>query len=72
MSKLHPVSRKELIYKLKILGWEGPFPGGRHEIMQKGIKWIPIPNPHRGDIGVSLIMTILKEAGISRNEWLNA
>lgn len=31
---------------------------------------VTIPNPHRGDIGVDLLRIILKEAGVSRREWL--
>ena len=28
-----PVSREELIRKLRVLGFQGPFTGGRHELM---------------------------------------
>jgi hypothetical protein len=31
-----------------------------------------IPNPHGGDISVDLLTRILRQAGISREEWLNA
>ena len=32
-----------------------------------------LPNPHQGrDVDVRLIKTILKDAGISREEWLSA
>jgi hypothetical protein len=30
---------------------------------------VAIPNPHRGDISRSLLLRILKEAGVSREEW---
>jgi predicted RNA binding protein YcfA (HicA-like mRNA interferase family) len=34
---------------------------------------IILPNPHQGgDVDVRLIKTILKDAGISREEWLSA
>jgi predicted RNA binding protein YcfA (HicA-like mRNA interferase family) len=34
---------------------------------------VVIPNSHRGeDIGIDLITKILKQAGISRDEWLDA
>ena len=34
---------------------------------------ITVPNPHhRKDIGVQLLKLVLDEAGISRDEWLNA
>ena len=38
--------------------------------MVKGEVQLTIPNPHRGDIGVNLLAIILKEAGVSRDEWL--
>jgi len=31
-----------------------------------------IPHPHQGDISVDLLSRILKQAGISREEWLKA
>ena len=30
MNKLTPISHRELINKLHKLGFEGPYPGGRH------------------------------------------
>ncbi len=30
---------------------------------------IIVPNPHRGDIGRDLLARILRQAGISREEW---
>ena len=35
MPSLNPVSRRELVRKLKALGFEGPFPGGKHQWMQR-------------------------------------
>ncbi|OQA13729.1 MAG: hypothetical protein BWY64_03515 [bacterium ADurb.Bin363] len=38
--------------------------------MKKGEKKIRIPNPHsRGDIHISLVKEILRQDGISRDEW---
>ncbi len=68
--RLVPVSRSDLIKRLRALGWEGPIPGTKHQHMVKGDVQLTIPNPHRGDIGVSLLKLLLKEAGISREEWL--
>ncbi len=71
--KLVPVSRRTLINRLRKLGWEGPIPGKRHQVMRKGKHKVPIPNPgHRGDIGPGLINQILKQAKISRDKWLDA
>ena len=71
--KLTPVSRQELIRRLRTLGWSGPYPCGRHQHMTKGNIQLTVPNPHhRKDIGVKLLKLVLDEAGISRAEWLNA
>ena len=71
--RLSPVSRSELIRRLRMLDWEGPFAGGKHQFMIKGPVQLTIPNPHgRGEIGVNLLKLILKEAGITRNEWFSA
>ncbi len=64
------ISRRELIRKFKSLGYAGPFSGGRHQFMIKGQKKIRIPNPHgSGDIHISLVKEILRQAGISNEEW---
>jgi predicted RNA binding protein YcfA (HicA-like mRNA interferase family) len=54
------------------LGFEGPFSGKKHEYMRKGNIRIIIPNPHGRDIGPVLLRQILKQAGISIEEWLKA
>ncbi len=36
MSKLSPVSHNELVKRLRIFGFEGPFSGGKHLYMVKG------------------------------------
>lgn len=69
--KLSPISRQHLIKRLRVLGWDGPYAGGKHQHMVKGQVQLTIPNPHGGkDIGVNLLKLILDEAGISRQEWL--
>lgn len=68
--RLSPLSRSDLIKRLRALGWEGRIPGTKHQHMVKGDVQLTIPNPHRGDIGVNLLKILLKEAGISRTEWL--
>jgi predicted RNA binding protein YcfA (HicA-like mRNA interferase family) len=72
LSKLAPVSRGELIRRLKKLGFEGPYPGRPHPYMKKGSLVLTIPNPHREDISVDLISKILKRGKIDREEWLSA
>lgn len=51
------------------LGFDGPFSGGRHEFLVRGNRRLILPNPHRGDISVDLLTRILKQAGVSREEW---
>jgi predicted RNA binding protein YcfA (HicA-like mRNA interferase family) len=63
------ISRKELIRKFKALGYDGPFSGGKHQFMIKGKQKIRIPNPHLSDIGVSLLKEILRQAGMSSQDW---
>ena len=70
MPGLSPVSRRELVRKLKELGFEGPFPGGKHEWMRRGGLRLTIPNPHGGAIDPGFIRRILCQAGISPEKWL--
>lgn len=71
MSNLRPVSRVQLISRLRELGFEGPFTGGRHEFMRRRGGRIVLPNPHRREIGVALLARILRQASVSRREWLS-
>ncbi len=70
MPQLNPVPRRELIKKLKEFGFDGPFSGGKHLYMLKEGLRLTIPNPHKQIVGVDLLIRILKQAGISRNEWI--
>lgn len=70
MQKLSPIKRKDLISKLRLFGYDGPFAGGKHEFMIKGTIRLTIPNPHKSDIGVELLNRILKQAKIDKEEWL--
>ncbi len=71
-TKLLPISRRELIKRLASLGFTGPYPGKKHFHMVRDDVFIMIPNPHHGEkISVKLQLIILKEAGISRDEWLS-
>ncbi|BCP96990.1 hypothetical protein TthHB5008_00930 [Thermus thermophilus] len=68
--RLRPVSRRELVARLKALGFSGPYTGGRHRFMVRGSIRLVLPNPHRGEIGVDLLKRILRQAGIEEEEWL--
>jgi hypothetical protein len=52
------------------LGFSGPFSGGKHPFMIKGDLILTVPNPHRGDIGIDLLVRILRQAKINREDWL--
>lgn len=72
MSRISSVSFNEFLRKLRALGYEGPHGGGKHLFMIKGDLRLTIPNPHKQEIGVDLLQRILKQAGITREEWLDA
>jgi predicted RNA binding protein YcfA (HicA-like mRNA interferase family) len=69
MPAFGPIKRREFIQCLRRLGFEGPFAGGKHEFMVRNQVTIRIPNPHQGDIGRELLARILRQAGITREEW---
>jgi len=70
LSKLVPVDWRTFVKRLQELGFEGPYSGGKHPFMRKEDLVLTIPNPHKGTIGVDLLTRILKQARISRGEWL--
>jgi len=71
-NRLVPVSRRELIRRLGILGFKGPFKGSDHDYMVRGETRVTIPNLHKGkDIGIQLLVQILKEAEIERADWIS-
>jgi len=65
------ISWRRLVQRLKKLGFDGPYSGGRHLFMIKGELKLHIPNPHRGDISKHLVAEILRQADISIEEWNN-
>ena len=60
MYRLKEVSWKDLVRRLKMLGFEGPFlSSGPHPyFMRRGDLTVDLPNPHKQDIGVGLDLTI--------------
>lgn len=69
MSKHSPVSHNELIRGLRAFGFEGPLSGGKHLYMLRGNLRLTIPNPHKQKAGVDLLIRILRQAGITKEEW---
>ena len=69
--KFPPVRWDELIKKLRSFGFDGPYAGGRHPYMIRDATLLTVPNPQRSQIGVDLLIRILKQAEITREEWLS-
>ncbi len=69
MPRPGPIKRTELIRYLQIPGFEGPYSGGKHQFMLKGVIRLRLPNPHRRDVGRELLSRILKQAGIDKDSW---
>ena len=66
MPHFGPIKRAKLIRYLRILGFESPYSGGKHQFMLKGSIRLRLPNPHRSAVGVELLSRILKQAGIDK------
>ena len=69
MPRLGPIKRAELIRYLQILGFEGPYSGGKHQFMLKGMIRLRLPNPRRTDVGREFLSRILKQAGVDKDSW---
>lgn len=67
--RLRPVSWPELVRRLRALGFDGPYRGGRHPYMVRGDLVLTLPNPLRAEIGTDLLVRILRQAGVTRDEW---
>ncbi len=72
MPKLSPEGPRVVIHKLRRLGFEGPFGGGRHVFMRHPQTQVKIPVAvHKGrDIPVGTLHAIIKQAGVSVERWL--
>jgi predicted RNA binding protein YcfA (HicA-like mRNA interferase family) len=70
MARLKPVSWREFVQRMRELGFEGLYAGGRHPQMRRGNVTVIIPNPHEGEISVGFLTRLLRQAGITRQEWL--
>ena len=61
---------KGVVRKLRAAAFQGPYPGGRHEWMEKekDPAWLTVPNPHGGDIDVALLRRLLLMLNPSRGD----
>ncbi len=71
MEKLKPVTWQKFVSRMKELGFEGPFFSGKHPKMRKGTQTVILPNKHESEIGVGFLTRLLRQAGISKDAWLN-
>ncbi len=69
MPTFGPISRRDLVRYLREVGFNGPYPGGKHQYMVKGELKLTIPNPHQGDISQALLTRMLRQGNITRDEW---
>ncbi len=69
MPAIGPIKGRELIAYLRALGFEAPVSGGDHQYMRGRGRKLRIPNPHTEDISRGLLVRILRQGGIDRNEW---
>jgi predicted RNA binding protein YcfA (HicA-like mRNA interferase family) len=69
LSRITNVSWNELVKRLRELGFEGPYLSSGP--MKRGDLTVDLPNPHKQDIGIGLLMKILIQAEVSREEWLS-
>jgi hypothetical protein len=74
-ARLGPCRRADFIAALRILGFEGPYRGTRHEFMQYG--GYPLHVPSYGEYSVDMLREMLREVGdlvgrrISSQDWAN-
>jgi len=71
MPPLKPIKRRDLIYYLKQLGFDGRYSEKRHQFMLKDSLRVTIPNPHQGDISANILAKILGQAKVEISDWEN-
>ena len=62
--------RKDTLGERLQLGFDGFYQGGKHPYMIKGNLTLILPNPHRKEISTDLLSRLLKQASLSRRDWL--
>ena len=63
------IKRTDLIFYLRRAGFEGPEGRGKHQAMYRSERRVTIPNTDRGEVTKNLLAMLLREAGVSREEW---
>lgn len=70
MSELGPLSLRAFIVRMRKFGFVGPYQEGKHPYMIKGSITLTIPNPHDREISPDLLVRLLRQAGITRAQWM--
>ena len=74
MPRMVPITRKIFIQRLKMLDFDGPFHGGKHDFMRRPSDQLKIALPRADaksrEIGVELQKRILREIGVTTKEWI--
>ncbi len=71
MSKLRSIPAREAIRKLRALGYDGPFGGGKHPVMRHPDTGQKISVPMHGgkDLPLGTLRAILREADVDIETW---
>lgn len=70
MPKLGPLSLRAFIARMRKFGFAGPYQEGKHPYMLRGSITLTIPNPHEKEISQDLLVRLLRQAGITRAQWM--
>ncbi len=70
MPKLGPLSLRAFVVRMRKFGFAGPYQEGKHPYMLNGSITLTIPNPHEKEISQDLLVRLLRQAGISRTQWM--
>ena len=69
MPILGRIHRRDLIRYLRQLGFSGPYPGFKSSIHEERTKEGLYSHPHGGNINRGVLARILRQAGITLQEW---
>lgn len=67
MPRLGPLSYRDFIRYLRVLGFEGPYSGGRHLFMVRDGRQFTNPNDHGEDLSRDLVRRLLRHLHIGRD-----
>ena len=71
MPKLGPIPLRAFVACMRKFGFAGPYQEGKHPYMIKGSVTLTVPNPHEKEISQDLLVRLLRQAGVSRTQWIS-